>query len=48
MTLAIKIPAFITERLSACPLSEIFSLNVIAGVTIRVVVMDVLFDGMPR
>jgi hypothetical protein len=40
--------ALFAEWLTTRPLTEVFGLNVVAGIAFGVVVVDILFDGMPR
>jgi hypothetical protein len=47
LTLLVAVGAFTAKRLSSGTLPEIFGLNVVPGIAFRVVVMHVLFNGVP-
>ena len=48
LALPIEIRAFLAKRLPASALTQILPLNVVARIAVRVVVMNGLFDGVPR
>jgi hypothetical protein len=48
LALPIEIRAFLAKRLPASALTQILPLNVVARIAVLVVVMNGLFDGVPR
>jgi hypothetical protein len=43
----VELVAFVAERLTARSLPEIFALDIVAGIAVRIVVMNRLLDRMP-
>jgi hypothetical protein len=47
-TLLTELSALLTQGLAACAFAPVLRLDVVAGVALCVIVVDILFDGMPR
>ena len=46
--MSIQLPTFFAERFVSGALPKVFGLDVIAGVALRVVMVDTLLDRVPR